>query len=224
MKSSPRSWTLLFFVALALAPASALRAADTTAVDTLQKNFAAPPDETRPNVRWWWFGPAVTKPQLEKEMNTMKQGGFGGFEVQPTYPLATDGQYPGLVNLKFLSPEFLDMLGFYRRQGQGTRPAHGPHPRQRLALRRPGDHTRRGGAIHRPGRGCPSRARPDQRGPGGGWRRTRWTRQRTHRRRAARPHPRSRRPAPRPIFLSPSPTARRPIARRFARRDAGDIL
>ncbi len=63
-------------------------------------------------VRWWWFGPAVVKPQLEKEMNLMKQGGFGGFEVQPTYPLATDGQYPGLRNFQFLSPEFFDMLSF----------------------------------------------------------------------------------------------------------------
>jgi hypothetical protein len=63
-------------------------------------------------VRWWWFGPAVVKQQLEKEMNFMKEGGFGGFEVQPTYPLALDGQYPGLVNIKFLSPEFFDMLTF----------------------------------------------------------------------------------------------------------------
>ncbi len=112
MSSLPRSLVGYILVALSLAPAPALRAADAAATDTLQKNFVTPPDETRPNVRWWWFGPAVTKPQLEKEMNTMKQGGFGGFEVQPTYPLATDGQYPGLVNLKFLSPEFFDMLGF----------------------------------------------------------------------------------------------------------------
>jgi hypothetical protein len=63
-------------------------------------------------VRWWWFGPAVTKTGLEHEMNVMKQGGFGGIEVQPTYPLALDGTIPGLVNLKFMSPEFLEMLNF----------------------------------------------------------------------------------------------------------------
>jgi hypothetical protein len=111
MNTPPRLLAVLFLSALAFAPA-ALRAADAAATDTLQKNFAAPPMEARPMVRWWWFGPAVTKPGLEREMNTMKAGGFGGFEVQPTYPLATDGQYPGLVNLKFLSPEFFDMLGF----------------------------------------------------------------------------------------------------------------
>ena len=87
-------------------------AANATPLDSLQQGFVAPPDSARPTVRWWWFGPSVVKPQLEREMNFMKQGGFGGFEVQPTYPLALDGQYPGLVNFKFLSPEFFDMLGF----------------------------------------------------------------------------------------------------------------
>ena len=103
---------LLACLLLALAPAGGLRAADSTATDLLQQNFVAPPMEARPIVRWWWFGPSVVKPELEKEMNYMKEGGFGGFEVQPTYPLATDGQYPGLRNFKFLSPEFFDMLGF----------------------------------------------------------------------------------------------------------------
>jgi hypothetical protein len=63
-------------------------------------------------VRWWWFGPAVTQPQLEREMRLMKEGGIGGFEVQPTYPLAVDGERPGLKNLKFLSPEFLEAIRF----------------------------------------------------------------------------------------------------------------
>ncbi|HVS53968.1 MAG TPA: glycosyl hydrolase [Opitutaceae bacterium] len=105
MKSTP--W---FFVSLLALAAGSLRAADATA--SLQNGFAEPPAEARPTVRWWWFGPAVVKPQLEREMKLMKEGGFGGFEVQPTYPLALDGQYPGLKNLKFLSPEFFDLIGF----------------------------------------------------------------------------------------------------------------
>jgi hypothetical protein len=81
-------------------------------VAALQAGFAAPPPDTRPMLRWWWYGPAVVKSQLEQEMNLMKAGGFAGFEVQPTYPLALDGQYPDLKNFKFLSPEFFDLLGF----------------------------------------------------------------------------------------------------------------
>jgi hypothetical protein len=97
---------LAFALALLLA---APAVADTGA---LRQSFAQPPDDARILVRWWWFGPAVTKPELEREMRMMKAGGMGGFEVQPVYPLARDGDLPGLRNLPFLSPEFLDMLGF----------------------------------------------------------------------------------------------------------------
>ena len=63
-------------------------------------------------VRWWWYGPAVTKAELEREMRLMKQGGIGGFEVQPTYPLALDNPAKEFRNLPFMSPEFLDMISF----------------------------------------------------------------------------------------------------------------
>jgi hypothetical protein len=81
-------------------------------VSPLEQGFDTPAAETRPMVRWWWFGPAVVPTELAHEMQLMKEGGFGGFEVQPTYPLALDGQYPGLRNIKFLSPEFFKLLGY----------------------------------------------------------------------------------------------------------------
>lgn len=74
--------------------------------------FVKPPDDARIMMRWWWFGPSVTEAQLEREMNLMKQGGIGGFEVQPTYPLALDDAGKGIKNLTFLSQEFLDRLRF----------------------------------------------------------------------------------------------------------------
>ncbi len=81
-------------------------------VEQLRQVFSQPPEDARIMMRWWWYGPAVTKPELEREMRLMKEGGIGGFEVQPTYPLALDDERPGLKNLKFGSPEFLDMLKF----------------------------------------------------------------------------------------------------------------
>ena len=78
----------------------------------LQSGFVQPPDNTRILVRWWWFGPAVTKPELEREMNVMKAGGIGGFDVEPVYPLAVDGELPGVKNFKLLSPEHLEALRF----------------------------------------------------------------------------------------------------------------
>jgi hypothetical protein len=98
--------------------AEPLRVAMMEDPDQLKKAFTQPPDDTRPMVRWWWFGPAVTQAQLQKQIEAMKNSGFGGFEVQPTYPLALDGSVPGLVNLKFLSPEFLDDLKFVAQKAK----------------------------------------------------------------------------------------------------------
>jgi hypothetical protein len=49
---------------------------------------------------------------IDHELETMKAGGIGGFEVQPTYPLSVDGELPGVHNIKFLSPEFFDMIKY----------------------------------------------------------------------------------------------------------------
>jgi hypothetical protein len=78
----------------------------------LKQAFQHPPDDARIMMRWWWFGSAVEKPELEREMRTMKEGGIGGFEVQPVYPLTLDDPQLGLKNLPYLSPEFLDALTF----------------------------------------------------------------------------------------------------------------
>ena len=86
--------------------------ADPASVADLQRGFQRPPDDARMMVRWWWYGPAVTKPELEREMRVMKQGGIGGFEVQPTYALELDNEAKGIKNLPYMSAEFLDALRF----------------------------------------------------------------------------------------------------------------
>src|SRR5947199_3664919 len=81
-------------------------------VSDLQRGFEHPPDNAKIMMRWWWFGPAVTKPELEREMRLMKEGGIGGFEVQPVYPLLPDDPASGIRNLPFLSDDFMDALRF----------------------------------------------------------------------------------------------------------------
>jgi hypothetical protein len=81
-------------------------------VDQLQRAFERPPDDSRIMMRWWWFGPAVTRTELEREMRLMKEGGIGGFEVQPVYPLVLDDEAAGFKTLPFLSDEFLEALRF----------------------------------------------------------------------------------------------------------------
>lgn len=78
----------------------------------LERGFRNPPNDTRIMVRWWWFGPSVDHPELEREMLRMKEGGIGGFEVQPVYPLALDDAQRGFKNLPYLSDKFLDALRF----------------------------------------------------------------------------------------------------------------
>ena len=80
-------------------------------LEDLQAGFTSPPDDARIMMRWWWFGPTVDKSQLEREMRLMKEGGIGGFEVQPVYPLLLD-ESTGRKTLPFLSDEFIDALRF----------------------------------------------------------------------------------------------------------------
>jgi hypothetical protein len=83
-----------------------LTSAQSSNVAALKRGFEHPPDDARIMMRWWWFGPAGVKPELEREMRLMKAGGIGGFEVQPVYPMTLDGNY------SYLSPEFLEALRF----------------------------------------------------------------------------------------------------------------
>src|SRR2546430_12140611 len=76
------------------------------------RNFLNPPDDSRILMRWWWFGPAVTKLELARELGKMKEGGIGGVEVQPVYPVELDDPARGFRNFPYLSDEFIDDLRF----------------------------------------------------------------------------------------------------------------
>jgi alpha-L-rhamnosidase len=96
-------------VLIACAP---FRSATAASVEELQEGFANPPDDSRIMMRWWWFGPTVEKAQLEREMRLMKEGGIGGFEVQPVYPLVLEEAGGDRKILPFLSDDFIDALRF----------------------------------------------------------------------------------------------------------------
>jgi hypothetical protein len=96
---------------LALSRIGAPAAAPASVADLL-RDFQHPPDDARIMVRWWWFGPSVEKPELERELRLMKEGGMGGVEVQPVYPLELDNAATGFHNFPYLSDEFLNDLRF----------------------------------------------------------------------------------------------------------------
>jgi len=87
-------------------------------IEQLQREFQDPPDDSRIMMRWWWFGPAVNEPELERELRTMKEGGIGGVEIQPVYPLALDDPERGFRNLPYLSDDFLRVLRFASERGR----------------------------------------------------------------------------------------------------------
>lgn len=111
--------------AVAMLTLSAARADSNTPVISnkladVAAHLGSPPPDARPLMRWWWFGPAVVKPELEREIVAMKEGGFGGFEIQPVYPMELDEPARAIKNVPYLSPEFLDAVSFANRTGRAN--------------------------------------------------------------------------------------------------------
>jgi alpha-L-rhamnosidase len=69
-----------------------------------------PPQTAKPMTRWWWFGGAVTKPEITRELTFMKDAGLRGAEIQPVYPVAVDAPERGIHNLRYFSAEWFDVL------------------------------------------------------------------------------------------------------------------
>ena len=74
--------------------------------------FRTPPDAAKPMVRWWWFGPAVEKPEILRELQQMKADGIGGAELAFVYPEALEGNVP------FLSSPMLDAVTYAQAEAR----------------------------------------------------------------------------------------------------------
>jgi len=106
-----RTHLAALLVAAGVAALSAAQPAQPRLAD-LRRLFLEPPDDARIMMRWWWFGPTVARAGLEREMRLMKDGGIGGVEIQPVYPLGLDDPAQNHVAHPFLSDAFLDHLRF----------------------------------------------------------------------------------------------------------------
>lgn len=100
------------WLAVVLGAAFSVAANAQTDMAGLRAEFAAPPADAKPMVRWWWFGPAVVKPEIAHELDQMHAAGIGGVELAAEYPLALDDPSKGILNLRYGSPEYVDMLHF----------------------------------------------------------------------------------------------------------------
>ncbi len=62
--------------------------------------------------RWWWFGCSVTKHDIDRQLEAMKEAGIGGVELQILYPLSEDKPEDGIKHIDFYSPEFFEMMNY----------------------------------------------------------------------------------------------------------------
>jgi hypothetical protein len=90
-------------------------------------------------MRWWWFGPSVTRAELERELTAMADAGLGGVEVAYVYPLAPAtndfGSAAFLADLRFAAERARDLgLRFDLTLGSGWS-FGGPHIATELAAR-----------------------------------------------------------------------------------------
>jgi len=107
MKFSRKRAAIFFLVS-----ATAFAQQQAVIVSGLHDSFAHPPDDCRIMMRWWWFGPSATNPELQRELEQMKSAGIGGVEIATLYPLALDDPSTGFHNYDFVSSEHLDHLRF----------------------------------------------------------------------------------------------------------------
>ena len=94
------------FLALVLS----LRAGAQT--DPVLTGFRNVPPEARMRMFWRVFGPAWSRDEIDRELREMKAAGLGGLMTAITYPAAVDEPSAGIVNQRYLSPEFLDSLRY----------------------------------------------------------------------------------------------------------------
>jgi hypothetical protein len=107
-----RCCILLFLSVSSFSQESKVTTPGPVQLDQMRGDFRDPPADSRVMMRWWWFGPAVSKPELEREIVAMRDAGIGGFEVQPVYPMTLDDPEHGIRNFPYLSSDFLDALHF----------------------------------------------------------------------------------------------------------------
>ncbi len=90
----------------------AARTAASRGMAHLRSGFLHPPADSRVMVRWWWFGPAVTREEIRRELEQMKAAGIGGVEMTSLYAQALDDSATGFHNAAYGSDEHVAALRF----------------------------------------------------------------------------------------------------------------
>src|ERR1700761_4257527 len=107
MQSFPQRFPQARPIHTVLKPFLLIALSSILSAQTLKQQFLNPPNDAKPMMRWWWFGAAVEKPEILRELQKMKADGIGGAELAFVYPEILDDPSKNLKNLPFLSPAML---------------------------------------------------------------------------------------------------------------------
>jgi hypothetical protein len=88
-----------------------IKANDRFSSDTevIFEKFSEPEMKYRPYVRWWWNGDRVTKEEVLRELDVMKDAGIGGVEINPI-KWNENADPIGIKELSWGSEEWLDVV------------------------------------------------------------------------------------------------------------------
>ena len=78
-------------------------------LDLLYEGFNNPPAESRPFVRWWWNGNKIESNEINRELELLKEVGFGGVEINPiAFP--SFARETGVESKVWMSEEWIELL------------------------------------------------------------------------------------------------------------------
>lgn len=93
--------TVVFLIGVLVLCLPSARGEDPTG---LRDHFVTPPDDCRPQTRWWWMGNAVTKEEISRQLRQMHDQGLRGVEQISMEPVYEKGSVP------YLSDAYFDLL------------------------------------------------------------------------------------------------------------------
>jgi hypothetical protein len=80
------------------------------ALTALEALLVTPPHDAKPMTRWWWFGGAVTREEITRELTFMRDAGLKGAEIQPVYPVEVDDPARHIRHIRYFAPEWFEVL------------------------------------------------------------------------------------------------------------------
>ncbi len=85
--------------------------------DTLFHAFQNPDGQAKPFVRWWWNGLRITKEEIIRELDMLKQMGIGGVEINSIrFPETADPL--DYQPMQWLGDEWVEVVGFTVEQAK----------------------------------------------------------------------------------------------------------